>query len=296
MRQQPVGELMATILIVDDEPAILRELSSFLSKQGHDVLTCQTTSEAWDTISKKSPDVIILDVWFADGYFYEAKSSWTTSAISLNTEASFTKIAPASIQISCPGMPGFIGISGSGTYPSEDIAEVGVIDGEGGYALSQEARVSFSTNVTINPRLGELWECIKRDVGTLQFFTFFAFDPSFLPEANRRVPTAWADKAAVLSFVQDANRESGTQIVPIDATDDNYEIEHVMVSVGGGLYAIKLMIVLTGEWETDEGAQDALIAMYGSSVSGKNANKVLGFVDMTNAASPPWSGTYLDLV
>ena len=58
---------MATILLVDDEPAILKELSSFLAGQGHEVVTCQTTAEAWKMLRKKSPDVVILDVWFSEG-------------------------------------------------------------------------------------------------------------------------------------------------------------------------------------------------------------------------------------
>ena len=53
---------MTSILVVDDETALLRTLSMNLRARGYDVLTAETGEEALDTIREAMPDVVILDL------------------------------------------------------------------------------------------------------------------------------------------------------------------------------------------------------------------------------------------
>jgi two-component system nitrogen regulation response regulator NtrX len=52
-----------TILIVDDEPSILRTLGGILSDEGFEVITAGNGYEALKIIDKESPDLVILDIW-----------------------------------------------------------------------------------------------------------------------------------------------------------------------------------------------------------------------------------------
>jgi len=58
---------MATVLIVDDEPKTLDELRELLSRRGYEVATCRNTESAWKNLLKKSPELMILDVYFPGG-------------------------------------------------------------------------------------------------------------------------------------------------------------------------------------------------------------------------------------
>ena len=50
------------ILIVDDEPAILRGLADNLKRELHEVLTAPTARPAYRLIKEKKPDLVILDL------------------------------------------------------------------------------------------------------------------------------------------------------------------------------------------------------------------------------------------
>lgn len=54
------------ILIVDDEPAIRRFLTSALSADGYDVLQAETARGALDSIARDKPDLVILDLGLPD--------------------------------------------------------------------------------------------------------------------------------------------------------------------------------------------------------------------------------------
>lgn len=50
------------ILIIDDNPSILRTLTRLLSKAGYDLYTAQTGKEASEKLSNKKFDVALIDV------------------------------------------------------------------------------------------------------------------------------------------------------------------------------------------------------------------------------------------
>jgi two-component system KDP operon response regulator KdpE len=52
----------AVVLIVDDEPEILRALRAGLAAQGYQILAATTGEEALSLATTKSPDLVILDV------------------------------------------------------------------------------------------------------------------------------------------------------------------------------------------------------------------------------------------
>jgi DNA-binding response OmpR family regulator len=51
-----------TILVADDEPAVLRSLEFILKKEGYRVLTAVNGQEAYDLASQNLPDLVLLDV------------------------------------------------------------------------------------------------------------------------------------------------------------------------------------------------------------------------------------------
>jgi hypothetical protein len=131
--------------------------------------------------------VAVKDVWFAldQGKFYVATN---VTGGALNVSANFTEVAPALIHSTCPGMPGHIGLRGVGSYPIEEVAKIGVINGEGGYALSSSARVSFYTSPAENPRMIEFFDCTKQRIGRVVYETYFNVDPARLAAGDRRMP------------------------------------------------------------------------------------------------------------
>ena len=50
------------VLVVDDEPGILKVLSIHLKHQGYDILTTTTGEEAVALVGQKRPDIILLDI------------------------------------------------------------------------------------------------------------------------------------------------------------------------------------------------------------------------------------------
>ncbi len=57
---------MARILIVDDEPNIIKTLSSILQDEGHAVFSSTRGSEALDFLRKHEVDLALLDIWLPD--------------------------------------------------------------------------------------------------------------------------------------------------------------------------------------------------------------------------------------
>jgi two-component system KDP operon response regulator KdpE len=57
---------MTTILLVDDEVALLRTLSLNLKARGYDVVTAETGEDALQVVRRESPDVVILDLGLPD--------------------------------------------------------------------------------------------------------------------------------------------------------------------------------------------------------------------------------------
>lgn len=55
---------MKKILVVDDNPIIIRALSMKLRASGYEVLTAQDGSEAVSLTRKQKPDLILLDISF----------------------------------------------------------------------------------------------------------------------------------------------------------------------------------------------------------------------------------------
>ena len=60
----------ARILVVDDEPHILRLLRIVLTKEGHHVTTAEDGGEGLDRIREEVPDIVVLDANMPvlDGY------------------------------------------------------------------------------------------------------------------------------------------------------------------------------------------------------------------------------------
>lgn len=58
---------MAHILIVDDEPAFTAGMADFLRMHSHKVTTANTLATARDLLSKRTPDVLLLDLMLPDG-------------------------------------------------------------------------------------------------------------------------------------------------------------------------------------------------------------------------------------
>jgi two-component system KDP operon response regulator KdpE len=57
---------MSRILVVDDEPQILRALRVVLRDEGHEVLPAETGSEALDRAAVRPPDAAIVDLMLPD--------------------------------------------------------------------------------------------------------------------------------------------------------------------------------------------------------------------------------------
>ena len=58
------------ILVVDDEPALLRLMEFVLAKQGHTMLTATNGEDALNMVRSQRPDLVVLDIMMPklDGY------------------------------------------------------------------------------------------------------------------------------------------------------------------------------------------------------------------------------------
>jgi len=54
------------ILVVDDEADIRNLISEILSEEGYDVATAANAAEARQSVSDRSPDLVLLDIWMPD--------------------------------------------------------------------------------------------------------------------------------------------------------------------------------------------------------------------------------------
>jgi len=57
---------MATVLYVDDEDAIRRAVSAWLTRRGHTVHTAATLADARDLLASQAIDGAFVDVWLGD--------------------------------------------------------------------------------------------------------------------------------------------------------------------------------------------------------------------------------------
>jgi DNA-binding response OmpR family regulator len=62
---------MQKILVVDDEPSIVRPLVFILKKEGYEVLTASNGEEGLQVVRAQKPDVIFLDVMMPKKNGYE---------------------------------------------------------------------------------------------------------------------------------------------------------------------------------------------------------------------------------
>jgi CheY-like chemotaxis protein len=63
------------ILIVDDDPVILKALSWDLERKGYEVLTAVDGPEAFNVVRRQKPDLILLDVFFPPDIF-QSGNTW----------------------------------------------------------------------------------------------------------------------------------------------------------------------------------------------------------------------------
>lgn len=58
--------LMARVLVIDDDPNILRNVTEILEDEGHEVLQAGGGKSALDLIEQREPDLIVSDVYMPD--------------------------------------------------------------------------------------------------------------------------------------------------------------------------------------------------------------------------------------
>lgn len=64
---------MATILYVDDEPALQRAVRAWLTRRGHVVHLAATVAEARDILHATTVDGVLLDVWLGGESGFEVQ-------------------------------------------------------------------------------------------------------------------------------------------------------------------------------------------------------------------------------
>jgi two-component system alkaline phosphatase synthesis response regulator PhoP len=61
MQESEGGKMGRSVLIVDDEPNIVRSLQFLMMKAGYDVRVARDGEQALDEIAKAQPDLVLLD-------------------------------------------------------------------------------------------------------------------------------------------------------------------------------------------------------------------------------------------
>lgn len=62
---------MATVLYVDDEPALRRAVQAWLERQGDEVLVARTIGSAKERLAEHAVDGVVIDLWLPDGSGFE---------------------------------------------------------------------------------------------------------------------------------------------------------------------------------------------------------------------------------
>ncbi len=57
---------MAKILLVDDEPEIVRLTKIMLEKEGHEMLVATDSAECFEILKEEKPDLILMDIMLPD--------------------------------------------------------------------------------------------------------------------------------------------------------------------------------------------------------------------------------------
>ncbi len=73
---------MSRILVVEDDPAILRGLADSLRRESYEVLTAVDGETAWHMVENKSPDLVILDLMLPKLSGYEVCRKMRSKGIS----------------------------------------------------------------------------------------------------------------------------------------------------------------------------------------------------------------------
>ena len=87
-----MAENKSSILIIDDNPSILRTLTRLLSREGYDLYTAETGKEASEKLSTKKFDVALIDVGLGE--------TLGTDLLPL-----MSKVAPGMLKIVFTGTP-----------------------------------------------------------------------------------------------------------------------------------------------------------------------------------------------
>ena len=59
---RPISVMQRTLLVVDDEPEIVRMVAKIFEARGHRVVTGKDGQEALDLVAKERPDLLLLDL------------------------------------------------------------------------------------------------------------------------------------------------------------------------------------------------------------------------------------------
>jgi DNA-binding NtrC family response regulator len=62
---------VATVLYVDDEDAIRRALTSWLTRRGHTVLTAGSSEAALAILKANKVDALFIDIWLGNEYGFD---------------------------------------------------------------------------------------------------------------------------------------------------------------------------------------------------------------------------------
>lgn len=83
------------ILVVDDEPVMVRLLEDVLSQDGHTVISASSGDEALHLVKKMTPDLILMDIIMPEMDGYEATSRIKLRPDLQNTPVIFLTGRPA---------------------------------------------------------------------------------------------------------------------------------------------------------------------------------------------------------